>query len=207
MKRSLVVVLAVVLCGLCCLPCNEAVPLDNLTNEVSTLVGGITNDVKGVVSTLLNGTSSLTSKLPNVVNYVNDIVKTLLESVEHIVQTVLQWVSLILSKISSLLGFDGFTNVLSYLSSAFKGLPLNPINTLREFLSSNEDNVVQIFEKHASVLVSSFKNFLITTGLPWLHNALDKIESSNNVPFVVQSIIESFNALYGVLELFGYVKA
>ncbi|XP_043265876.1 uncharacterized protein LOC122405295 [Colletes gigas] len=200
MKHSLVIVFAVVLHGLWRLPCNDAVPADDLSTGIDTIVEGFGNNVKDIVSSLFNTTSSVTSELTVVVNNINNCLMTILESVKHVVQIVVHWVvSTVGSKIGSLFGLDGSMGFPSSLSSVFEGFLSNPINSVREWLSMSGTNALQIFVKYISVFVRWLEHFMVSSGLPWLHSVLDRIESSYNVPSTVPGLIESFNTFYRTL--------
>lgn len=108
---------------------------------------------------------------------------------------------------------DGVKNLLS----AFGENGSNVARKLRSVLS----NPMEELEHVAGSIVSKFGSELIsvtlellkwtwhfikTTGLPLLHDSLDRIAAMNGTPIAVRAAIQDFDVVYGLLQLFGFLK-
>ncbi|XP_076678045.1 uncharacterized protein LOC143374077 [Andrena cerasifolii] len=103
------------------------------------------------------------------------------------------------------------------LLSVFDGNGSNATRKLRSILS----NPIEELGHVASRIVSEFGSqlvsitlellkwtwqFMKTTGLPLLHDTLDRVAAMNGTPVAVRTLIQDFDAVYGLLQLLDFVK-
>ena len=82
----------------------------------------------------------------------------------------------------------------------------NPIGELEHVTSSM---VSEFGSQLVSITLELLKwtwQFIKTTGLPWLHDTLDRVAAMNGTPAVVRTAIQDVDVAYGLLQLFGFLK-
>ena len=108
---------------------------------------------------------------------------------------------------------DGARNLLSVFSRNGS----NATRKLRSILSSPIEELKNV----AASMVSEFSSQLIsitmdllkwtwqfmkTTGLPQLHDMLNRIAAMNGTPIIIRTAIQDFDVFYGLLQLFGFLN-
>ncbi|XP_053976916.1 uncharacterized protein LOC128875398 [Hylaeus volcanicus] len=196
MKASYILVVTVVLCGLCYVPCSVAVP------ALSGRQAGDTssNTYQTNSTNIIDGTAN---KFTNFNTRVADVVSQIVRCIFSTIGNTLRWfISTIESTINSTLGIGGsFERQRRLLLTAVT----HPIQTLQQSFSSAQDYVIQEAQAVVFELIQWFLHFMSTRGLPWLHTTLDELQKTQALPTSFNQLIDGFDTIYDLLVLFGFI--
>ena len=229
MKALPILILVAVLCG----PCLCQTATDNpLAPGYNGLLSLLRNAGRSVIHNLplLDIFERYITLGKNVIEFTEQYASRLSEAPKKIIETLVRlarnfiaYIERVLKSISS----DYETSINDLITSAqdgarnllsvFRGHGRNATRKLRSILS----NPIEELEHVASSIASEFGSqlvyitseflkwtwqFMKTTGLPWLHDTLDRVAAVNGTPTVVRTAIQDIDVAYGVLQMFGFLK-
>ncbi|XP_076758528.1 uncharacterized protein LOC143427907 isoform X2 [Xylocopa sonorina] len=185
---------------LICAGSTQSSVTSSTTVQPFSIRGILSNVEKGIIT----GPEDILNLIRSqVLNFIENVINTLGLTIEPLVQN-------IDSTIDQLCSLAAPTNNSSRRRRDLLGLiPSN----LRQLLPSNLTYLIETpinatsgqIRGVANETVQLLEQFLVSEGLPWLHQILDNINSTHLLPTFLSSLINRIDILYNALELLGYV--
>ena len=229
MKALPILLLVAVLCGPSACQTTAATPLAPLFHGLNSIVANAGGSVirnlplvdiferyitvgKNVIESVEQYASRLSEAPRKIIEALVRLARNLIAYVEPMLKSVASYYE---TSLKSLLtsGQNGARNILS----VFGGYGNNASRKLRSILTSPVEELEHVASRIVSECGSQLGSitldllewtwrFMKTTGLPLLHETLDGVAAMKSTPVAVRTLIHDFDAVYGLLQLFGFLK-
>ncbi|XP_015433199.1 PREDICTED: uncharacterized protein LOC107189229 [Dufourea novaeangliae] len=140
---------------------------------------------------------------------VGEIQRFVLDPSEISIDRLQEWFSTMKNQIEGHPSDKKRRSTLTWLGGALLGVPraiVHPVEFLQKSVTDTQNLILGGMENVASEGLRLLWRFLSTTGIPWLHDFLNRLEKMDILPPTAVTFIEQFNTFYGLLQFLGYVQ-